>query len=107
MKLEEHHGKRRRKQEKIHYCTSSGEILYLRALEGHSGRNLVDPSLQDTVLIPDDILEYIYHVGCAIILHSIINTGLIPGGQNMSERQTVFSLLVNPLNKKHKKSRCN
>ena len=29
------------------------EILYFRVLQGHSGRNLIDPSLQDNVLIPD------------------------------------------------------
>ena len=28
---------------------SGQEILYLRALQGHSGRNLIDPSLQDNV----------------------------------------------------------
>ena len=29
---------------RFQYCTdSSGEILYLRALQGHSGRNLIDP----------------------------------------------------------------
>ena len=40
------------------YCTdSSGEILYLRALQGHSGRNLIDPSLQDNVLIPRRFLQ--------------------------------------------------
>ena len=54
------------------YCTdSSGEILYLRALQGHSGRNLIDPSLQDNVLIPDNFFGYIYHIGCAINLSSI------------------------------------
>ena len=37
-----------------HCIDSSGEILYLRALQGHSGRNLIYPSLQDNVLIPDD-----------------------------------------------------
>ena len=75
------------------YCTDfSGEILYFRALQGHSGLNLIDPSLQDNVLILDDFLEYIYHVGCAINLHSIINSGLIPGGQHLSKRQTVFIL---------------
>ena len=85
------------------YCTdSSGEILYLRALQGHSGRNLIDPSLQDNVIIPDDFLEYIYHVGCAINLHSIMNSGLIPGGQKLSKRQTVFFLPVNPMDKEHK-----
>ena len=42
------------------YCTdSSGTILYLRALQGHSGRNLVDPSLQDNVLISDGFFKYI------------------------------------------------
>ena len=46
--------------------------------------------------------EYIYHIGCAINLHSIMNSGLIPGGQNLSKRQTVFFLLVDPMDKNHK-----
>ena len=46
--------------------------------------------------------SYIYHVGCAINLHSIINSGLISGGQNLSKRQTVFFLPVNPMDKEHK-----
>ena len=60
---------------------SLGTILYLRALKGHSGRSLIDPTLHDNVIIPDGFFECIYHVGCAINLHSIINSGLIPGGQ--------------------------
>ena len=53
-------------KDRFQYCTDdSGIIIYFRALQGHSGRNL-DPSLQDTVLIPDDFFKYIYHVGCAI-----------------------------------------
>ena len=63
---------------------------------------VVDPSLQDNVLIPDGFFKYIYHVGCAINLHSIINSGLIPGGQNLSKRQTVFFLPVDPMDKEHK-----
>ena len=59
---------------------SFGTILYLRALQGHSGRNLIYPSIQDNVVIPDGFFQYIYHVGCTINLHSIINSGLIPGG---------------------------
>ena len=35
-------------------------------------------------------------------LHSIINSGLIPGGQILSNRQTVFLLLVDPMDKSHK-----
>ena len=80
-------------KKRFQYCTdpSGQEILYLRTLQGHSGRNPIDPSLQDNVLIPNNFFEYIYHIGCAINLHSITNSGLIPGGQNSSkERQTVF-----------------
>ena len=34
----------------VQYCTdSSGAILYLRALPGHSGRSPIDPSLQDNL----------------------------------------------------------
>ena len=66
------------KKKIFQYCTdSSGEILYLRALQGHSGRNVIHPSLQDKKLIPDDFFEYIRHVGCAIKLPSIITSGLI------------------------------
>ena len=85
-------------KKRFHYCTDSSgqEILYSRTLQGHSGLNLIDPSLQDNFLIPDDFFKYIYHVGCAIILHSIINSGSMPGGQNLSKRQTVFFLLVDP-----------
>ena len=47
------------------YCTdpSGQEILYLRALQGHSGRNHIDPTLKDNVVITDGFFKYIYHVG--------------------------------------------
>ena len=93
-----------RNKRRFQYCPDSSRTnLQLRALQGHSGRNLIDPSLQDNVLIPDDFFKYIYHVGCAItFFHSIINSGLILGSQNLSKRQTVFFLLVNPMDKEHK-----
>ena len=91
-------------KKKFQYCTdpSGQEILYLRALQGHSGRNPIDLSSQDNVLIPINFFEYIYHIGCAINLHSITNSGLIPGGQNLSKRQTVFFTSVDPMNKEHR-----
>ena len=85
-----------------HCAESSGTILYFRALQGHSGRNLIDPTLQDNVLIPEDFFKFIYHVGCAINLHSTINSGLIPGGQNLNNRQKIFFLPVDPMDKNHK-----
>ena len=85
------------------YCSdNSGTILYLRALQGHSGSNLIDPTLQDNVLIGTGISPYIYHVGCTFNLHSIINNGLVPGGQILSKRQTVFFLPVDPRDESHR-----
>ena len=85
------------------YCTDdSGIIIYFRALQGHSGHNLIDPSLLENVVCPSNFFQHIYHVGCAFNLHSIINNGLIPGGQNSSKRQTVFFLPVDPRDKDHK-----
>ena len=46
--------------------------------------------------------EYIDHIGCAINSHSITNSGLLPGGQKLSKRQTVFFTSVDPMNEGHK-----
>ena len=90
-------------KKRCQYCVdSSGTILYLRALQGHSGRSLIDPILQDNVVIPSNFFQYIHHVGCAINLHFILNSGLTPGGQSLSNRQTVFFLPVDPMEKNHK-----
>ena len=92
-------GSKRRYQ----YCSDNlGSIIYLRALQGHSGSNLIDPALQDNVLIGPGIFPYIYHVGSNFNLHSIVRNGLVPGGQNLSRRQTVFFLPVDPRNEDHK-----
>ena len=89
-------------KKRYQYCTdSSGATLHFRALQGHSGRTLFDHILQDIVIIPDGFFKYIYHVGCAINLHFIINSGLILGGQSLSNRQTVFFLLVDAMDKNH------
>ena len=54
--LQEEDSKRR-----YQYCSDNlGTILYLRALRGHSGSNLIDPTLQDNVLIGTGIFPYIY-----------------------------------------------
>ena len=85
------------------YCSdNAGTNLYLRALQGHSGNNLIDPTLQDNVLIGTGIFPYIYHVGCTFNLHYIINNGLVLRGQNLNRRQTVFFLLVDPRDESHR-----
>ena len=82
----------------LHWCFRNN---HFRALQGHSGRNLIDPSLQDNVVIESEFVHDIYHCGCAFNLHSIINSGLILGGRSSSRRQTVF-LLVDSMNKRYK-----
>ena len=63
---------------------SSKHLLYFRAIQGHSGGNLVDLALQDNVLLRDEI-------------YSITRSGLIPGGGSFSRnRQSVFFTAVNP-----------
>ena len=60
-------------KKRFQYCTDSpGTIVYLRALQGHSTRNLIDSSLQDNVIIKSNFFQYMYHVGCAINLYIII-----------------------------------
>ena len=50
-------GSKRRYQ----YCSdNSGTILSLRALQGHSGNNLIDPSLQGNVIIQSGFFHYIF-----------------------------------------------
>ena len=78
------------------YCTdpSGQEILYLRALQCHSGRNSIDPTLQDNVLIPNDFFEYIHHIGCAINLHTLQNECRIDTGRTAFEQRTACIIHV-------------
>ena len=76
---------------------SSQRFLYFRAIQGHSGGTLVDPTLQDNVLLPDDFAEHTYHIENAHLMHSIIKSGLIPGESLKRDRQSVFFTAVNPM----------
>ena len=94
------HFQRGGEKKRFHFFIDSTgeEILYLRAIQGHSGENPVDPSLQDNVLIPNDFFKYICHVGCIINMHYIIASGLRAGGRNaIRKRQTVFFTAVDPM----------
>ena len=53
------------------------------------------------MIIQSGFFQHIYHIGCAFNFHSIINNGLIPGGQNSSKRQTVFFLPIDLRDKGH------
>ena len=93
--------RKRRSQEEIPVLPgspySADTSLYLRAIQGYSGGNPIDPALQENVLLPSDFAMYIYHVGTSHDMHSIIQAGLIPGGKKKKGRQTVFFAVVDPM----------
>ena len=88
---------------RFQYCPDYlGSIIYLRALQGHSGDSTIDLAMQDHVLISPGIFPYIYHVGSNFNISSILSNGLIPGGQELSTRQSVFFLPVDPRDENHR-----
>ena len=88
---------------KYQYCIdNSGLIVYLRAFQGHSGRNLIDPALQDNVVIQSGFFRHIFHIRCAFNHHAIMNNGLISGGQNSSKKQTIYFLPIDHRGKEDK-----
>ena len=93
--------KREGAKKRFQYCVnpnSSNQFLYLRAIQGHSGDNVMGPALQDNTVLPKGFTDYIYHVGNASDLNSMIRNGLIPGGKSLKRgRQAVFFATVNPM----------
>ena len=90
---------RGRDKKRFQCCLDSiGYLLYMRAIQGHSGGNKVDPSPQDDVEIPYTSFEYICHVGSSHECHSIIQSSLIAGGKDTKERgQSVFFTVVDAI----------
>ena len=82
-------------KKRFQYCLGSdGFLLHMRAIQGLSGGNKVDPSLQENVEIPYNWIEYIYPVGSSHDCQSIILSSLIAGRNDTKERrQTVNSTL--------------
>ena len=57
---------------KYQYCSDNlGTIIYFRALQGHSGSNLIDLTLQDNVLIGPGIIPL--HLPCGKHIQSILH----------------------------------
>ena len=85
-------------KKRFQYCvdpSSPETFLHPQAIQGQSGGTHIDPTLQDNVLLPDHFAEHIYHVGSS---HSIIQSGLIPGGKTVKKgRHAVFFTAVNPI----------
>ena len=81
-----------------HGLDSDGNLLYVRAIQGDSGKPKVDPTLQGNVMLPMNFVEYIYHVGCSHDLPAIIQCGLDCRRKRYKKgRQTVFFTAVDPV----------
>ena len=93
-------------KKRFQFCTdlSGQEILYLRALQGHSGRNPIDPSLQDNVSLFRTISSSTFITSDVRSIYTPSRiSGLVPGGQNLGRgKQAVFFTAVNPMDKEHK-----
>ena len=94
------------KKKKFQYCLKPddpGRLLYLRAIQSHSGRARsgnapIDPALQDNVLLPMNFTKYVYHVGHGDESRSIEHNGLVLGGfSTETGRHAVFFTVVNPM----------
>ena len=76
---------------RFQYCPDYlGSIIYLRALQGHSGDNIIDLEMQDHVLITPGIFPYIYHVGSNFSIPSILSNGLIPERSRIKRQDNLY-----------------
>ena len=79
-------------KKRVQYCIdpSGQEILYLRALQGKFRTQSHWSFTTRQCVNSGNFFEDINHIGCATSLHSITNSGLILGGQILSNRQTIL-----------------
>ena len=86
------------------FCLDSVRyLLHTHAIQGTSGGNKVDPSLQHNVEILYTWIEYIYHVGSSHDCNSLVKPGLMAEGKNTKEEgQIVFVTAVDLVSEPHK-----
>ena len=90
-------------KKRLQYCSdSSGTTLYLRALQGHSGRNLIDSFITGQCHYSGRFLRV--HLSCRMCSHFTFHHQFrIDTGRTKFEQKTdsIF-LLVDPMDKDHK-----
>ena len=90
------------KKNRFQYCLNTdGFILYMRAIQGHSGWNRVDPSLQNKVEIPFIGLSTSINVGSSQDCHSVIQSGLIARGKGTKDGRHIVLDLMNEPQEEH------
>ena len=77
---------------RFQYCQNScNRLLYIRAIQGHTGGELIPPEMLGHVLILHNLKEFVFHRGCSFNLTSILNAGLIAGGRMVVKPDTQCS----------------
>ena len=67
------------------------KVWYIRAIQEHTGGEMIEPEMLGHVLIPPNVKEFVFHRGYSFNLTSILNAGLIAGG-----RETRHTVLFTP-----------
>ena len=81
---------------RFEYCkTSKDHEIHVLAIHGQTGGNMISPELMGHVKIPYDWQEFVFQVGCAHGIKSILDKRIIAGGEKKGGRQTIF---FTPLN---------
>ena len=65
---------------------SNNNLLHVRAIQGHSGGELIAPELLNHVAIPPRWKEYLHLIGGSFTTHSIMQAGLIAGGKDTPKK---------------------
>ena len=89
---------KRSNKTRLQHCKNSRHVLlYIRAIQGHNGGNLIVPELMGHVAIPNTWKEFLLHRGCSRDVTSILKSGLIAVRRASKEgRQTIFFTPLNP-----------
>ena len=65
--------------------------MYTRAIQGHTGGNMIAPAFVGHVAIPYNLKDIVFHRGCYFNIKSILETRLTARGRERKQgRQTIF-----------------
>ena len=74
------------------------QVQSMRSVQGHSGREHINPRLQNNVLVPCGWSDHLHHMGSTYDYRSMCEGGLTAGGHGFREgRQTCFFAAVDPV----------
>ena len=77
---------------------NENSLLYIRAIQGHTGGKLIELELLGHVAFPYNWKEFMFHRGSSFDCTSILKSGLCAGGKRRTDgRQTVFFAPLNPM----------